>query len=325
MKRLERLILAAGLAALGVVLWKVDAVAVFALVGQVRWGLLLIVSQEVVAHVFNAYGWRFAFPPEAAASFPLLELIKLRVAGDAVNYLTPSATIAGEVARTAMLNDSQAAEVRASSVLVAKVTQALAQMLLVLGGITVFATRLPMLAGREHLAYATLGLFLAALAATALLEARRPPPEGAPSGRELSWRDLKAMGHWLRYHYRRHPARFAASVWYFFLGYVWGAFEAYWICRFIGVPVGVATAFLIELLSLGIDAIFFMVPAKVGTQEGGKTAIFAALGLPAHAGFAFGVVRHIRELAWAAGGLALCSIHARAPEVPSPEPSPIQG
>lgn len=319
MKRFERVILGVGVAALLVILWKVDASAVLALVAQVRWGLVFVIAQEIVAHVFNAYGWRFAFPPKAAASFHILELIKLRVAGDAVNYLTPSATIAGEVARTAMLNDSEGAEVRASSVLVAKVTQALAQLLLVLGGITLFATRLPMLDGREHLAYGSVGLLLAALLGTGLWEARRPPPKGAPSGREISWKDLRAMGHWLRYHYRQHPVRFAASTLFFLLGYLWGAFEAYWICHFIGLPVAVTTAFLIELLSLCIDGIFFMVPAKVGTQEGGKTAIFAALGLPAHAGFAFGVVRHLRELAWSVGGLALCTAHARSGEPRSAE------
>ncbi|TPW18607.1 MAG: hypothetical protein FD126_3378, partial [Elusimicrobia bacterium] len=70
-------------------------------------------------------------------------------------------------------------------------------------------------------------------------------------------------------------------------------------------------ALTIELLSITIDGIFFMVPAKVGTQEGGKTAIFTALGLPPASGFAFGVVRHIRELAWAALGLYLCSAPRR--------------
>ena len=35
-----------------------------------------------------------------------------------------------------------------------------------------------------------------------------------------------------------------------------------------------------------VDSIFIMVPAKIGTQEAGKTAIFAGLGLPAGKGLA---------------------------------------
>ena len=96
------------------------------------------------------------------------------------------------------------------------------------------------------------------------------------------------------------------------VGYAWGAFEAYWICLFLGVRVSIATAVAIEIMSVSIDALFFMVPAKIGTQEGGKTIIFTTLGLPATLGFAFGVVRHVRELLWAAFGLLLSATH-RAP------------
>ncbi|MBI4425307.1 MAG: flippase-like domain-containing protein [Elusimicrobia bacterium] len=321
MKTFEKIVLAVGLATLALLLWKMDAAAVFALVTQVGWGLAFIIVQEVVAHVFNAVGWRLAFPPREAGSFPLGELIRLRVAGDAVNYLTPSATIAGEVARTAMLNDSHGAQARAGSVLVSKVTQALAQLVFSLGGLALFAAQLPWLRGREATVYAAVASVFAALAAAAVYEARwGPAPVRAPAPTRLSLAGLTAMFSWLRFHFRLHPARFAGSMFFFFLGYAWGAFEAYWICRFLSVPVPVVTAILIEILSLTVDAAFFMVPAKVGTQEGGKTAIFAALGLPPQAGLAFGVVRHIRELSWAGLGLALCSAHRRRPSAP---PSPL--
>ncbi|MBI5200616.1 MAG: flippase-like domain-containing protein [Elusimicrobia bacterium] len=320
MKRAEKLILTVGVLGLGVLLWRMDASAVLALVAQVRWGLLLIVAQEIVAHVFNAVGWRLAFPPDKAASFGLWELIRLRIAGDAVNYVTPSATIAGELARTEMLNDSEGAEVRASSVLVAKFTQALAQAAFSIGGLAAFAAQLSMLRGKEWYAYGAGLAFLAALLILGVYEAQRKAPDRAPDSRDFSWKDLRAMRGWLRYHYRRHPARFAGSSLFFALGYAWGAFEAYWICYFIGLRVTAAVALMIEVLSLTIDGVLFMVPAKVGTQEGGKTAIFAALGMAPTAGFAFGIVRHIRELAWSALGLALCSFHRADPPAPSATP-----
>lgn len=323
MKPLEKALLAAGVLGLAALLWSMDPAAVLNLVVQVRWGLPLILAQEIVAHVFNALGWRLAFPPKAAASFSLTELIRLRIAGDALNYLTPSATIAGEVARASMLNDSEGGEVRASSVLVAKITQAVAQAAFSIGGIMAFAAQLPPLQGREWVAYGAGAGFLGALLAVGLVEARLPAPRRAPSAPEFSWKDLGAMLGWLRYHYRMHPARFAGSTLLFALGYAWGAFEAYWICRFLGVPVSVQTALAIEVLSLAIDGLLFMVPAKMGTQEGGKTAIFAVLGLPAQAGFAFGVVRHVRELSWAAFGLTLCSAR-KEPAAPARAVRPVE-
>ena len=311
MKAFQKVIILIGLVTLGLLLWRIDAKAVGNLLLQVRWGFLIILPQELVAHTFNAIGWRLAFSGPRARSFPLWELIRLRVAGDAVNYLTPSATIAGEIARTAMLNDSEGIEVKASSVLVAKVTQVIAQILFGLGGTILFAARLPWLAGKTTALYAAFGGFALILAIAAGVEACLPAPAHAPADRDVSWTDFSSMRRWLRYHYRRHPDRFISSTLFFLLGYLWGTFEAFWICWFLGLRVSVSTALVIEVLSITIDGLLFMVPAKIGTQEGGKTAIFAALGLPAQAGFAFGVVRHLRELAWAGAGMALCSVHAR--------------
>ena len=65
------------------------------------------------------------------------------------------------------------------------------------------------------------------------------------------------------------------------------------------------TALALETGSVFIDGILFFVPAKIGTQEGGKVLLFAMLGLdPAH-GLTVGVVRRIRELTYAGLGLAL--------------------
>jgi hypothetical protein len=70
-------------------------------------------------------------------------------------------------------------------------------------------------------------------------------------------------------------------------------------------------AFSIEFLSNLIDALAFWVPAKIGTQEAGKTAIFAGLGLPPEMGFTLGVIRHVRELTWAGLGLGLYAHHQK--------------
>ena len=68
-----------------------------------------------------------------------------------------------------------------------------------------------------------------------------------------------------------------------------------------------------ETGSVLIDGILFFVPAKVGTQEGGKVFLFSALGLDPARGLTVGVVRRIRELVYAGLGLAaLAWLTARA-------------
>lgn len=297
MRTSQKVLLLLGTLGLTLLAWRLGMSAVRAGLAHLGWGLALVIGQELVAHLLNAFGWRFAFAPEDARAFALVELVRLRVVGDAINYVTPTATLGGEVARVAMLDERRSSDVRTVSVIIAKATQTLAQALFVTAGLALAVTCWTGLALARPLAWVA-GLGVAGVALVML------------GGRSwwaavsAAWR--RAFGPGVLAFVREHPGRVALSTSMFALGYAWGAFEAYWICRLLRFPVAVATAFSIEILSITVDAFLFMVPAKIGTQEGGKVAVFTALGLPATAGFAFGVVRHLRELAWAGIGLFLC-------------------
>lgn len=289
-----------GAAGLGLLAWRIDVGVVRTAAVQVGWGMALIVGQEIVAHLFNALAWRFAFAPGDARAFPLGELVRLRVAGDAVNYLTPTATLGGEVARAAMLRGGRDPGVRAVSVIVAKSTQTLAQALFVTAGLVLVASEWSSPAAlRSPRPWAVVAA-VASLGALGLFGFRSRWRSGA----SRLWQ--RAFGARVIEFVRRYPERMALSTGMFALGYAWGVFEAYWICRFLGLRVPIVTALAIEVLSITVDGLLFMVPAKIGTQEGGKVAVFAALGLPVALGFAFGVARHVRELVWAGLGVLLC-------------------
>jgi hypothetical protein len=95
------------------------------------------------------------------------------------------------------------------------------------------------------------------------------------------------------------------------LGYSWGAAEIWLITRLLGMSLSPMTALSVEFLSNLVDSLSFMVPAKIGTQEAGKTAIFKGLGMDATAGFTVGLIRHAREILWAGAGLLLYAAHQR--------------
>lgn len=312
MTTIERVAFAVAAVTLAALVWVLDPAAVGKMVLGVGWGMALILSQEIVAHLLNAFGWRLAFTAEQARTVPLAELVKLRIAGDAVNYLTPSATVAGEFTRTTMLTNSHRFEVRAASVLIAKCAQTLAQFLFAGAGVLMafWTGALDMPTGRT--AYLVGAGLVVALAGGSLgfrWFGRRSTRSPTRPVAEMGFAGIVSVfGSFVI----RCPERCALSTFLFVLAYAWGAFEAYWICHFIGLPIGVGAAFMIEALSTAVDSILFMVPAKIGTQEGGKAVVFTALGLSAASGLAFGVVRHIRELTWAALGLWLRWMHQPA-------------
>lgn len=309
MRWLERLILAAGLATVGYLLWRFNPAEIWAMVSQVGLlGAVCILGFQIFDHALNALGWKLAFNAEDAPRVSLWILIKARIAGDGVNYLTPSGSIAGELIRPGMLGDALPEESRNSSVVVAKFAQAIGQaVFILLGMIFVLQGKLNFLGGRQRAFGLGGALLVITLVGTALWVLTA---ENAP-GFFDRFEGLSGIRLRMRGYLRRHPGRFASSIVFFVLGYAWGAVEAWIICRFMGVPMTPKTALAVEILSNVIDSLMFMVPAKVGTQEAGKTAIFHGLGYQASQGLAFGLIRHTREVAWAAAGFALYAVSRR--------------
>jgi hypothetical protein len=311
MRYFERIVLAVGFITLAALVWKFDPGTVWALVSGVGWGFLVILPMQLCDHILNAVGWRYAFAARDAAQAPFWRLVRVRVAGDGVNYLTPSATIAGEIVRPGLLGGELPAQTRNSSVVVAKVTQSLGQALFAMVGLLILLPlRLGFLSGKQVWAGLVVSASIIALVGLGLaaLCARRRDESYAWRLREpfSGLRDQTAR------YLRENPGRFALSATFFLLGFAWGAWEVLVICWFLDIPMDLVTALSVEVLSVLVDSIFIMVPAKIGTQEAGKTAIFAGLGLSAGKGLAFGLVRHIRELAWAAFGFALYAWDRRA-------------
>lgn len=309
MKWFRRSLLLVGLAAALLMLWHLDARAVGRMLTHVGWGIAVILFLEAFPYLLNTLGWQLSFTALEARAYSTWELLKLWTIGEGVNYLVPSATIAGEVTRVTMLDDTHSTEVRAASVVIARIGATFGQVLYLLLGFTFMIDRVKFLRDNAWITTTAQWLLLAILAAFAVYLAwgwrwiSVEPREADAMGARLRW--FKMMPSRLRLYFGAHPLRFALSVVIFAAAYAWGAIEAYWICWFLGLPVTIAKATSIEILSVTIDGILFFVPAKIGTQEVGKTAIFSILGLPPSTGFAFGIVRHIRELAWALLGFGM--------------------
>lgn len=317
----HRLVLAAGLVALGVLVWKLDVRAALEIVSHVGWGMLFLLLLGFVPPLLNASAWRLSFASGEGRTYRFTTLWSLWLAMDGVNYLVPTGSVAGEVARATLLGGTLPFEVRTASVLISRLGQTVAQLAIVLTGLVILVAPLPAMARHRWVTTtATVLLALLALAASAyLLFAPRLVREGDGAGRPGSppggW--LHRTPAQLRLYFGRSRVRFSFAVFLLAAAYAWNAVEAWWICRLIGLPVDVRTAVTIEVLSVAIDGLFFIVPAKIGTQELGKVAVFSLLGLPVRFGFAFGIVRHVRELFWAAVGLLIYGTRRRSG--PDPE------
>jgi hypothetical protein len=319
----SRLVLLLGAATFLYLLWTFDPLRVWHHLLAFGWGFAVLLPFQIFDHMLNALGWKMAFPPESSAQVSYWNLVKVRIAGDGVNYLTPSANIGGEFVRPGMLAGNLPEDVKVTSVLVAKVTQTVAQVFFILSGMGyLLHSNLFEFEGRQATlgALGVGGIFFGIVIGVGLLVME--PPQWLCRRYPKLVTASAPVRQLLKDFLRRHPGRLVLSTAYFMLGYAWGAAEVWIICRFLNLPVTPEKALSIEFLSNLVDALAFWVPAKIGTQEAGKTAIFAGLGLAPEMGFTLGILRHVRELCWAGLGLSLYAGHQRRAAPPEPLPTP---
>lgn len=315
MKYFRKAIIVAGALAFVVLLWKLNLRLVLESVSKIGFRIFIILLLWPVTILLNATGWRLSFEREVGRTYSTAELIRLWLAMDGINYFVPTGTIAGEVVRASMLRDVHALEVRTASVVISRIAETVAQVLFVLAGFVFLVSRITSIERfgwiRRTSGWALAVVTLLMLAYVVIVWSRGPAWGTAPPKSTKLHRVVFGK---LGVYFAAHPSRFLAAVVVFMAGFAWPAVEGYLICHFIGIPISAATAVTIEVLSVAIDGALFMVPAKVGTQELGKTAIFSLLGLPLSSGAAFGIIRHIREIVWNSIGLSIYTAGRPRPE-----------
>ena len=309
-RRIETLLLLLGVVLFVYLLGQIGAAAVGANLLLIGWGFTLVIGQEILAYLFNTLGWKAAFP-EGDAGVSFAELLAARIAGDAINNLTPTATMGGEVVRARMLQGRIDSTLAWASVAIAKITQSVGQVFFILLGLGFVLTDTPLPHGVRRGLFVLLSLFALALLVAVVTQRRgffgglaRFLSAFGMSFTEERLRRIRSLDAQISSFYQT-PGGPVRSVGYFVIGWAMGVVEIYLILYFLELDPTWRRALTVEVLSMAIDAALFFVPAKAGTQEGGKVLIFSILGMPAAKGLALGIARRIREMFWALIGLAI--------------------
>jgi hypothetical protein len=103
--------------------------------------------------------------------------------------------------------------------------------------------------------------------------------------------------------YRGHPLRLWAAVLLEFLDWVLGTLEIWVALHFLGFPVTLTEAWVMEGAVVMVRNATFLIPSSIGAQEAAFLFVCGAvIGSPT-AGVAVAVIRRFRELAWTLMGL----------------------
>jgi glycosyltransferase 2 family protein len=285
------------------------------------WQLVLVCLPYGLIMAVDTLGWHYAFAGRPA-SYP--RLLAARTAGEALNIVTALGSVGGEAVKVWLLRPAIPYEKSVPSVVIAKTTSTIAQVLFLTLGLILAETTVTMngqivsaMLGLVALETLLVGGFLGTQLAGLVRRA----------GRLLAWAGLieetshaERLDTNLRRFYRHRWPRFLLSVAFHLGGWMLGVLETMVILWVLDMPVRVETAAVIEALGSGVRFATFLVPGSVGVLEGANAGVFATLGLGASAGLAFSLVRRARQVVWIGVGL-LVLVAARA-QAMSSDPAP---
>ena len=320
--RLRPIFVLAGIGAVGYLVFRIGPAAIWNIVRDLSWRLpLVLLFPTCVAVVADTLAWRFTFlsPPRSFA-----RLLGVRLAGDALNQITPTASVGGDVWRALLLRPGVPLRESVASVVADKTTSVTSQLLLLVAGVLV--------AGQAGLVSPTAVWVMAVAAAVEALciagfVAVQLSSVVGGGGRLLAklriplsperQAALDGTDQALRTLYSERGFRVFVSVLWHFAGAAMGALEVYVFVRLLGVPISVGSAFAIGAFGSAVKFFSFMVPGSLGALEGGNVAIFSAFGLGQATGLTYTLVRRLREIVWIAAGFLASSLLSSRPAPPA--------
>jgi len=138
-------------------IWKIGPRELWRDLTLLGWGLLPLILLEGLVDLFNAVGWRYCLSCPHR-SLPFFQIFRIRLAGTSINYLTPTASLGGEVIKGSLLSLNHQGPQAGAGVIVGKLSYTLAQLIFVVLGsfFVLWKIKLPLVVWVTTLAGSTL-------------------------------------------------------------------------------------------------------------------------------------------------------------------------
>jgi uncharacterized protein (TIRG00374 family) len=315
---LKLFLLVVGLLTLVLIVWHIGPGQIYDAAAQLGpVALLVLLIPSLIMYVVEAYGWKVTLGP-SAKDIPFWRVLAIRTAGEVVNMTTPTAYVGGEPLKAYLLKKHNVPMVEGlASVIIAKTTMTIAEVLFILLGI---ALGVWLLGGNDSsgqtVAAALLGVGLLAFGTAAFVFVQR---QGLFTwllgflrkiGLKIAYLEareeqLRSLDRTILAFYRDNRPAFYSSTGLFFLGWMAEALEVYVIVYYLGGPAMALSAISIGALSVFIKGGTFFIPGSLGAQDGGNMLLLSAFGYSDVTGITFALLRRFRELVWIGIGL-LC-------------------
>jgi putative membrane protein len=279
------------------------------------WGWTLFAVYPAACSL-DVQAWKYTFMHVWEEKLPYRDLYTLRLAGEAVNNITPVVDIGGEPLKVVIASRRFGIPktVSFASVVIDRTALFAAQTVFCAAGfaLSFFLLSLP----GEWTAAMFLTVFLSGVFITVFIFAQR-------KGLFLTfvqWLDLfqfdperferfqipfQKADEEIASFYAEKKNTFGLAVLLHFFAWVTGSLETWLIFHFLQSPLSLTQALMLESLVQLVRTATFFIPASLGAQEGGLAFLAQALGYHPAVGVAASLMKRIRQIVWTAIGFAI--------------------
>jgi glycosyltransferase 2 family protein len=293
-----------------------DLSSVGSLLSKLGSGVFVIISVYFVINLMDSIAWKYALKPDEAKGVKIWNLWKIRQIGEALNLATPFGKVGGEPAKAQLLKETYGLNYKQaiSSLIVTRTTNLIGLVFFLAWGAVLIWNSETISGQFKTTCEWALAIFTALIFLFLFLQIIGVLEKLAKRIGKLSFigdkaksilKETETLSHNMADYYKSYGGRFAWSIWYSFVGWVFGILELYFALYFLGFSLSFSDLWIIEALAQLIKVGSFFIPLSIGAMESGLILIFSSMGMTPNLGLTLSIVLRIKELAWIALGLAL--------------------
>lgn len=249
-----------------------------------------------VMTLWDVGAWRLLFPRECSSRARFADLFWIRLAGEALNNVTPFLDIGGEPLKARLLAHrfQLSSQQAVASTVVAKTSVLISQAAFLLMGAALSFVILPLPADTR---VGILALLLAVcFIFIGFLYLQR---KGA----------FHKMNPEISRFYSVEGERFWSAVSLNWMGWLFGGVETTIFCWLAGMNISFLEGLMLEGLLQLVRTGSFFIPMNLGAQEWGLAFFTALMGFEPAAGVGISLLKRSRQILWTATGFAVWGVY----------------
>lgn len=285
-------------------------------VTRIGWGFLLVLGLSGLRLAARSLAWIQCFEQRHTHGLRPGAAFRAILVGEALGNVTPLGLFISEPAKATFVRETVPISSGLPALAVENIFYSVSVALVIGAGMLVLLGQFDVPAPVRLGSVAALGFVVVVLGTAALVMTGRWRPASGAVRLVLrtsseSWIDRLAGVEDRIYGFARaHPGRITTIAALELGFHVAGVAEAYLVLSWLGVPVTLVTAFVLESVNRIINVLFRFVPLRLGVDEAGSGLLTQVLGLGAPTGVSLAIIRKARVLVWCAVGMALLARRA---------------